>query len=127
MKVRSSALLLAALTMGCSSLHYAHFMDPGVLVQEGKAPIHSLTNNTVYYSVPFLSPPNLEVAYSDGRKAVVKITDQRADRFTFEVDAIGNGVGETVTWTARGCVPKSLAAEHAAAARPPHPDDIHSK
>ena len=113
MVLRTSILLLAGLTIGCSSLHYAHFVDPGILIQEGKAPIHSLMHNTVYYSVPYLSPPNLEVTYTDGRKAVVKITEQREDRFSFDVDALGNGVGETVSWTARGCVPKSLASQHA--------------
>lgn len=117
---------LSLLTTGCLCLSFGggcegcgggeHTESSGVLTQKGSLPKASGEPVTVYYPVPYASPPNLELRDPLNK---CRIIDQRADSFRIVQD--GPGMPD-VNWTARGVKSTSPAASlpiQAIVAQPP--------
>lgn len=104
--------LAVALVCGCALIVPDKPVTPVEAVtvaQEGTATTIGLGEQTVYYPVPFLSPPSLELTPTDSRTMIMGL-EQKADRFVVTVVTTGIGQpGGTLKWKARGPVPKALA------------------
>ena len=92
-------VLLLAIVLGCMSLSFGerHYdgRDDGLLCQEDEFELRDGASRTVYYPIPYASPPNLVVASTFGH---VEIEEQAADHFRVScTDAVGQ-----VTWKAKG-------------------------
>lgn len=84
----------------------------GVLTQHGKVQCITGQPETVFYPVPYASPPNLEI---DQDKKSWTILEQRTDAFciTRTMD------GPALQWTARGSRAPRVAPPQPAAQTPP--------
>ncbi len=96
-----------------------HHDAGGAVTQKGALTFGNGEPVTVYYPVPFASPPNLEIRDQPNK---CKIIDQRADCFRIVQD--GPGV-PPVHWTARGVtVPASpVTVTPAVVATPVQPNE----
>lgn len=76
--------------------------DP-VLCQTGKVKLRNGEIQTVYYPVPYHSPPHLSVeAQWDFGKKHVHIVCQEKDRFQVQLHDSGSIFADELRWTARG-------------------------
>lgn len=95
------AAAVLAFCLGCMSLNFGGKTevvqsDDGTGSQCGKIQLAAYEELTVYYPVPYYSPPNLQL---DTGCEHFRITDQRADHF--KVKNV-NGLTREVSWKARG-------------------------
>jgi hypothetical protein len=114
------SLSMAALTLiilGCMSLSFggrnytANCVDDEVLCQEGCVTFRRCDEHTVYYPIPYASPPNLSLRspFDD-----LVLLEQKPDSFRVAWKGLGPSFGtEEVTWKAKGvrrCPPCSAPA-----------------
>jgi hypothetical protein len=122
------SLSMAALTLiilGCMSLSFGgrnyttNFVDDeGVLCQEGCVTFRACEERTVYYPIPYASPPNLDLK-PRGSFTDVTLLDQKADHFRIAWGGQFPPVGaQEVKWKAKGV---RLCAPCAAPATPGSP------
>jgi hypothetical protein len=95
----SAFVVLACIILGCMSISFGGrssvSLDDGLLEQEDKLELHNGATQTVFYPVPYGSPPNLVV---DSTFHEVEIEEQAADHFRVRCsDPTGS-----VTWKAKG-------------------------
>lgn len=119
-------ICIPLLATGCFCLNIGgcgcdHAEPNGVLAQKGKFAGANGGPMTIYYPVPYASPPNLELHDPFHNYTIV---DQRADSFRIVQDQIHVGPGgiasdASVEWTARGVrSPATLPAATVAASPP---------
>ena len=92
-------ICLPLLATGCICLSFGgceHSEADGVLTQTGKVTCKYESQVTVYYPVPYASPPNLEI-HDLARN--FSLLEQRAD--CFRIVQVSPGL-PNVEWTARG-------------------------
>jgi hypothetical protein len=92
-------ICLPLLATGCIALSFGgceHAEASGVLTQSGKVTCKCESQVTVYYPVPYASPPNLEI-HDQARN--FSLLEQRAD--CFRIVQVSPGL-PNVDWTARG-------------------------
>ena len=92
-------ICLPLLATGCVCLSFGgcdHAEADGVLAQTGKVTCKYESQVTVYYPVPYASPPNLEI-HDLARN--FSLLEQRAD--CFRIVQVSPGL-PNVEWTARG-------------------------
>lgn len=108
--VRAAAALslaaLAVIFLGCMSLSFGgrnyttHPAEDEVLCQQGCISFRACDERTVYYPVPYASPPNLDVNSSCGDVALL---DQKPDHFRVAWKGTGPTFGtDQVKWKAKG-------------------------
>lgn len=113
--------LLAVVVLGCMSLNFGGrevhctgspsgvVLGPGgVMQQEGKATLRPGELVTVYFPVPYSSPPNLEVTEASCLRSHVRVMTQEGGSFVVRND--DTAFDRTVHWTARGVTGQPPAA-----------------
>jgi hypothetical protein len=100
--VAAGALILVII-LGCMSIAIGNrsteessITPEGTLVQTGEAMVQDHDTETVYYPVPYISPPNLEISSSFDDCVVV---EQAGDHFRVKNPS---AFCRKVTWKARG-------------------------
>jgi hypothetical protein len=92
-------ILLTGIIVGCMSISFggrsSEARDDGLLEQEGEVEVKEGMTQTVYYPVPYASPPNLVIDNFFGN---VEIEEQAWDHFRVR----GVKVGLAVEWKAKG-------------------------
>jgi hypothetical protein len=113
-----------SISIGCRTAEEAKSCadDSGVLTQEGKVPLYVGGRQTIYYPIPYASPPNLELHdphhYYD-------ITEQKEGYFILCCSGFTGfwQEAQAVTWKARGvrCPPPAPPASAPPAENAPPP------
>lgn len=97
--IASALMFLTCIILGCMSLSFGEHNttithEDGLLIQEDTIELHGAAQ-TVYYPVPYASPPNLVV---ESTFHTVVIEEQAADHFRVRCDDLFG----TVEWKAKG-------------------------
>jgi serine/threonine protein kinase len=71
------------------------------MIQEGNVRVNVGDKFEIFYPVPYATPPNIQLTWDDDPWHVIKLQEQKADRFTIQSTG-GNAVWVTVHWRAEG-------------------------
>ena len=111
----AAGVALLLIFLGCMSFEGSHvdrtevvsppevpnpyLVGDGLLEQEGRGAIRGLAEEDVYYPVPYISPPNLEL---EGDPEFVRLVYQRRDHFRIKNWCNNTHYVGSFHWKARG-------------------------
>jgi hypothetical protein len=103
-----ASLLLLITFLGCMSLQVGGDHRPmeidseeGVVRQSGTVTLRGDQPQTVYYPIPYISPPNLTIK-DEWPHERWQLVDQKADHFSIRREPLSLGPPLEITWTAKG-------------------------